>query len=449
MKDLSAGQEEIAGRIAETLDVALTDIESTRSKRERPSNPDAFDLIIRARSLSLHTMGPREYAERRALYEQALRLDPHSILAMTGLAEDLLRLTFFENTSDEAGRAKRLVVDAAAINPNHPAVLEWIAFLLYAEDHYVEAIAAYQRLLEEYPNAPGGYSQIGYCLICTGRAEEAIPLIEDAIRRDPRSPRIFYRYENLGHALLLVGRDEESIVWSKRALAANPNIYPRFRSTYNRRLAAAYALLGQLDTAHRAIGEANRIWPYGTVRGHWFGDLTNPVLASQTERIKAALRLAGLREHAEEDAEFGVAPDDRLHDVLAGLTPTTVPGAATIHTAELEGFLAAWQPILVDPLPNPSRRSIPGAVGLKRAGFGGDYSDATQDRLRAKMRQLTSGDLSRPIVTVGWNSERFDGRNLALRLVALGYTNVHWYRGGREAWEVNGLPETALDVQEW
>jgi adenylate cyclase len=65
------------------------------------------------------------------------------------------------------------------------------------------------------------------------------------------------------------------------------------------------------------------------------------------------------------------------------------------------------------------------------------------------MRGLTSGDLNRPIVAVGWNSESFDGRNLALRLAALGYTHVNWYRGGREAWEVAGLPETKLDVQEW
>jgi hypothetical protein len=59
------------------------------------------------------------------------------------------------------------------------------------------------------------------------------------------------------------------------------------------------------------------------------------------------------------------------------------------------------------------------------------------------------GDLTAPIIAVGWNSERFDGRNLALRLVALGHTQVHWYRGGREAWEVNGLPETALAMQDW
>jgi adenylate cyclase len=46
-------------------------------------------------------------------------------------------------------------------------------------------------------------------------------------------------------------------------------------------------------------------------------------------------------------------------------------------------------------------------------------------------------------------TERYDGRNLPLRLVALGYTRVYWYRSGREAWEVNGLPETELDVQPW
>ena len=50
---------------------------------------------------------------------------------------------------------------------------------------------------------------------------------------------------------------------------------------------------------------------------------------------------------------------------------------------------------------------------------------------------------------IGWNSERFDGRNLALRLVALGYTKIYWYRGGLEAWEVAGLPETQVDIQDW
>jgi adenylate cyclase len=64
-------------------------------------------------------------------------------------------------------------------------------------------------------------------------------------------------------------------------------------------------------------------------------------------------------------------------------------------------------------------------------------------------RELTSGDLNKPVVAVGWNSEHFDGRNLAIRLVALGYTQVYWYRGGREAWEVNGLPEVKVTATDW
>ncbi len=117
LNDLSAGQEAIVRRIGQTLDVALTDVESARSKRERPTNPDAFDLFLRARSLVLHPMGSREKAERVALYDQALRLDPTSVLAMTGLANALIATW---RAGDELERAAKLLADAAAINPNDP-----------------------------------------------------------------------------------------------------------------------------------------------------------------------------------------------------------------------------------------------------------------------------------------------------------------------------------------
>jgi len=94
-------------------------------------------------------------------------------------------------------------------------------------------------------------------------------------------------------------------------------------------------------------------------------------------------------------------------------------------------------------------RSIPSAIGLWGVGIGGSTSDQFQQRLTRKMQQLTGGDKAAPVVAVGFNSERYQGRNLALRLVALGYTNVYWYRGGREAWEVAGLPESDVAMQDW
>jgi rhodanese-related sulfurtransferase len=76
-------------------------------------------------------------------------------------------------------------------------------------------------------------------------------------------------------------------------------------------------------------------------------------------------------------------------------------------------------------------------------------TDEYQQRLKRKLADLTHGDHDLPIVTVGWNAERYQGRNLALRLVALGYTNVYWYRGGREAWEAAGLSDTEVAMQDW
>jgi len=148
-----------------------------------------------------------------------------------------------------------------------------------------------------------------------------------------------------------------------------------------------------------------------------------------TLAYQAALRLAGHRDHAEETADFGAMPDGDLHRRLFGLTPLTTPGATTVRTAELERLIAERKPIVLDPLLYSWGRSIPGAIGLKDTGRSGSLSDAMQDRLRLKMQQLTSGDFNRPIVAVGWNSERFDGRNLALRLAALGYTQVYKYIG--------------------
>jgi hypothetical protein len=92
----------------------------------------------------------------------------------------------------------------------------------------------------------------------------------------------------------------------------------------------------------------------------------------------------------------------------------------------------------------------PGAVGLDFNGNTvGTPDDATQQRLEKKLRELTGGDMAKPIVAMGFNVARFDGYNLALRVRHAGYTNVYWYRGGREAWEVAGKPEEVVRPADW
>ena len=447
ISELGAGQEQVVTRMRAGLGISMVEIEKARSLRERPTNPDAFDLILRARSLENLPPNLQRNDEVLSLYERALALDPTSAYATRMVAGRLINKSYPSwETAENMQRVEMLVAQARAIAPDAEGLLNLLIQWYRKLERNQEAMPVAEDLIRRFPNNPFGYSALSTSKVFAGHAEEAIPLLAKSIQLNPRSSYLFYRYRQLGFASLLLGRDKDAITFLERSLAINPDDDGGRQWIY-RFLAAAYAQAGEPTAAKHAVAEADRLWPYDTVRSHWPDDLSSPVYAEQVRRLQAGLRLAGERDHADEQADFGVPSDATLLKDFVGLTPTTAPGARTIGTTDLAKFLALTRPVVIDTVSYSWGRSIPGAVGLKFAGLGGSLTDRVQDRLRSTMRELTTGDLSRPIVAVGWNSERFDGRNLALRLVALGYTQVYWYRGGREAWEVAEQPETELALQ--
>jgi TolB-like protein/DNA-binding winged helix-turn-helix (wHTH) protein/tetratricopeptide (TPR) repeat protein len=448
--ELSSGQEQVVTRMRSELGISMVEIEKARSLRERPANPDAFDLILQARALQNQLQTPQRNQETLALYERALTLDPSSAIAMANVAYYLLdpTATGLGIGYDDLQRVERLLQQARRIAPHSAVVLNWTLYWLSTMGRCSEVVELAQHAIDTDPNQPTGvYNELGKCKTETGHAEEEIPLQATADRRNPRSAYRFRRYNRMAFASLMLGKDQDAVGFYQRSLAMNREEGSAQR-TY-RELAAAHARAGQLDQARRALAEADHLWPFDTVRSRAPEILTSPIYVEQYTRYQNALRLTGEREHADEDAGSDVPGDAVLHSERAGRTPIVAPGAKLIRTGDLARFLAGVRPIVIDTVTYFWGRSIPGAVGLKFAGLGGSFTDGAQDRLREKLRRLTGSDLSRPIVAVGWNSERFDGRNLALRLVALGYTQVYWYRGGREAWEANGLPETELNVEPW
>jgi adenylate cyclase len=378
-------------------------------------------------------------------------LDPSSVYALNWVAYYLIEASpdGWANSEDML-RAERLLARAREIAPSDTRVLNTTVYWLRTVGRCQEVIELAQQALQTDPHRmrrmTGVYNELGRCKTWTGHAEDEIVLQEKVNQLNPSSAFKFIRYRRMGVASLLLGRDEDAIAFFQRSFALNPEA--RSSQAYSQ-LAAAYVRTGQMEEARRWISEANRLSPYDTVRGQSPDGSSSTIYAEQIRRFQVALRLAGERDHADEDADFGVPGDRVLHSDPVGHTPKDAPGASTVRTTELARVLAEARPVVIDTATNSWGLSIPGAVGLRYAGIGGSFTDAAQDHLGNKTRELTGGDVNRPIVAVGWNSERFDGRNLALRLVALGYTNVYWYRGGREAWEVAGLPETAIDMQDW
>jgi len=373
--------------------------------------------------------------------------------AMLGIASILIDRNLASlgqwTTPDDATRAEQLVSAAQTIQPDSEDVRVVAAELLQAQGRWTDLAVAAQRLIELYPNRVEGFELLGMAKRFIGSPEETVELYEKSLRLNPLESNLSNRCSCMAYALLLVGRYAESIEWFERSLAANPQASDAIRGARYRSIASAQALIGHVAAAQETMREADRLSPYATARIFVPDNPASPEQVKQINRLIEGLRLAGLPDHADADADFGVTSDSVLRQNLAGPTPVTVSGATTLSTTELVSFLKDRKPLVIDAMLYFAGRSIPGVIGLRNAGLGGGYSDTAQGRLRQKFLALTKGDPSTPIVTVGWNSLRFDGRNLALRLLALGYTNVYWYRGGREAWEVAGLPETQVDIQDW
>jgi PQQ-dependent catabolism-associated CXXCW motif protein len=142
-----------------------------------------------------------------------------------------------------------------------------------------------------------------------------------------------------------------------------------------------------------------------------------------------------------ETQDFGVTPTLRLRggDYEAP-TPLEIAGATTITTPHLRDMLLSAQPpLLIDVLDGNQTVSLPGAVWLSGFGHGGSTNDGLEKRLATYLAKLTGGDKARAIVVFCLSKTCWLSHNATVRVLALGYSNVYWYRGGRNAWQAAGL----------
>lgn len=142
-----------------------------------------------------------------------------------------------------------------------------------------------------------------------------------------------------------------------------------------------------------------------------------------------------------ESKDFGVQPVKQLHSgPMHGATPRTIPGGRVIGTAALSRVMQAQQtPLFVFHVLGQGP-AIPGALYAVQASAPGHFRDPLQQQLSGYLQQLTSGNKRAMLVFYCSGPQCWLSYNAALRAINLGYSNVHWYRGGLRAWQMAGLP---------
>jgi TolB-like protein/class 3 adenylate cyclase len=287
--DIFKLQDEVIEDIVSALAVELTDKEKAgQHTREQTDNLQAHEYFLRGRQ-HLERFTAKDTAKAKEFFEKAIELDPKHAQALTALG----RLHYNEweiwgkARDKNLARALELGQKAVAVDDTlaGPHLLLSLVYRFLRQKGKMEIETNKALALE--PRDADTLAGLGDVLRWSDRAQEAIGLLQTAMRLDPFYPAWYDFY--LGKALFITSRYEEAITALKRGAERNPN-YPAFHLF----IAASYAMLGREEAARAAAAEVLRINPRFTLKAYAAHVPYNSKEA--LERDLAAFRKAGLPE---------------------------------------------------------------------------------------------------------------------------------------------------------
>ncbi len=291
-RELVALREDVTDRLARILGIEVPYAGNPRSIRQRVYNdPEAVDLMVRAKALLLRTPTGQELSEVRALFREALRRDELLAGAWSGLSLTYLRNRRFSVTPEqELVHATEAAERAIAIDPRAAIAHVALGSVRLGQKRVDQALAAFEHAAQLDPNDPHAQGGIAAANRALGRPESALGPVQKALRLSPRDPSLPVWQKLLGATHLQLARDAEALHWLNKSVAMDPS-----DAGTRALLASALALSGREAEAKREIAALLRGYPNLTLSAFQAYEPSNePAFRARQERIYEGMRLAGL-----------------------------------------------------------------------------------------------------------------------------------------------------------
>jgi TolB-like protein/class 3 adenylate cyclase/Tfp pilus assembly protein PilF len=261
LDNIFAVQDAIMAKVVESLELHLTD----REREQQDEGPEtrsleAYDLVLKARKL-LTRFDREAAAEARDLLQRAIELDPSYAEAHT-----LLGFYFFDEwrvwgrqRNKNLARALHQGTTASELDSSSPAPHVLLALVYQWRREFDVANEAANRALALEPKEAITLANLGSMLNWAGRSEEALNVLQQAVRLDPFHPPNYL--ERLAFAYAGVGDYNQCVEVAERGIALDPNFVGLHVD-----LTSCYAALGRDEDAKRAAAEILRTNPRFTLK---------------------------------------------------------------------------------------------------------------------------------------------------------------------------------------
>jgi TolB-like protein/DNA-binding winged helix-turn-helix (wHTH) protein len=200
--DLLTVQDKVASQLVSEMQLKLSPLEAERLKPETSVNPLAYEYFLQG--LDFH--GQHRFPLAIKMLEKSTEIDPNYAPAWAYLG--------------------------ASYNSD-------AAFELGGRDEYRRAQAAYERALAIQPNLLDAQIFLANLLVDTGKVEQAVPLLRDALKTNGNYAAAHWE---LGYAYRFGGMLDESVAECERARQLDPFVKGSNGSVLN-----TYLYLGQFQ----------------------------------------------------------------------------------------------------------------------------------------------------------------------------------------------------------
>jgi adenylate cyclase len=290
LEDIFAVQDEVTEAIVAAIAPEIGDVERERSQRKASGNLDAWDLYQRG-LVAFHSSTEEGLRLSIEQFDRANEMDPTFAPAFAMAAEARWRYVLHfipDNRSEILNQGREKAFKAITLDPRDPTCLRNDARMHSMFGHHDIAISKVEEAVALNPNDATTRFLLCAVLCSAGRAKEAIPHIDHAIRLSPHDIHLTGMLTHRAFLLFDLERYEEAFGWVQRAsLRTNP------RTMTFALLAAVLIKLGRQEDARVALGDLLTHAPEiscSKYRGSPFG------APKVMERFVDALHEAGLPE---------------------------------------------------------------------------------------------------------------------------------------------------------
>lgn len=280
-------QDQIVKHIVGALHVKLNQFEQQRGFTRPAASLEAHDLVLRARWLLNRTKRDANREARESLARAALLAPEYAeIYTEMGMAEfQRVNNGWVEDAAAAMRRAEELGKRALATFDTraHAGAHSLLAALYSHQERFPEALAHAEKANELNPSDSMALYWRGNALMCVGRIEEAIAVLETARRFEPYP--MSGQGVILGMAYYVAGRYPDALVQADALLVRVPE-----QGYLHALRAATLAQMDKPDEARQAAEQVRRLNPLFDPESYatFFAD------PKYTAAFREGLRKAGL-----------------------------------------------------------------------------------------------------------------------------------------------------------